>query len=204
MIDFQNLDYLTIALIVLVLAAIWAIVELALTLRRARSSVVEVVDSANVTIEQLQPVISKIDGMMDELEPAIKKIDPLIENANKSVEEVPALVTQVNTILDDVSSVSGVASTATNAVSGVVTNAVSNVSGAISRIANRGKSEETARIAETSTEPAAAPVPASEPETAPVPEPVASDTSTGYVVYSSAAPEEPVKEETPADGEVSE
>ena len=60
----MSLSMLDIALIVLVLAAIWAVVELALTVRSARKSIDEVVTSANETIAQIQPVIVKVDGMI--------------------------------------------------------------------------------------------------------------------------------------------
>ena len=56
------MDPLHIVLIVLVIAAIWAVVELALTIKKARTSIDEVTRSANDTIEQLQPIISKADG----------------------------------------------------------------------------------------------------------------------------------------------
>ena len=63
------MDYLQIALVVLAVAGVWAIVEVALTLRTTRKSITEITLSANNTIEQIQPVISKIDGMVDELDP---------------------------------------------------------------------------------------------------------------------------------------
>lgn len=208
------MSVLDVVLIVLALVGVWAIVELALTLRRTRSSLVEVVDSTNATIEQVQPIISKLDGMMDELEPAIKKIDPLLDNANESIEGIPALVTSCTTILDDVNTVTGVASTATNAVSKAATNAVSSVSGVFSRIGSRKKGA-AARISEVSADSEleseeGSPIVdglVSEPETeaetvpepAPEPEPVAQK-STGYVVYGAkkAAEAEEASEEVSA------
>lgn len=68
----MQLDPLQIVLVILVLAAVWAVVELALTLRHACASVDEVTRTANETIEQAQPVIAKLDGVMDDLQPAIR------------------------------------------------------------------------------------------------------------------------------------
>ena len=181
-----TLSILDIVLIVLVLVGVWAVVELALTLRRARSSIVEVVDSANSTIEQCQPIISKLDGMMDELEPAIKKIDPLLASANESVEGIPTLVTQCTTILDDVSSVSGAASGITNGVSKAATNAVSSVTGVFSKLGTHHKEKKAARLAEKNAGVAAEDEMDTVEEFEPADEdkPAAPASSGGYVVYS--------------------
>ena len=56
------MEPLTIALIALVVAGIWAVVELALVLRRTRQSVAELTDSVNDTIGEVRPVIAKLDG----------------------------------------------------------------------------------------------------------------------------------------------
>lgn len=191
------MDILTIVLIVLALVGVWAVVELALTLRRARTSIVEVVDTANETIEQCQPIISKLDGMMDELEPAIKQIDPLLTNANESVEGIPTLITQCTTILDDVSSVSGAASGITDGVSKAATNAVSSVTGVISRFGSHHKEKKAARLAaknadkpiEFEDEALSAEEPAKEDKPA---------ASTGYVVYGNKADESPAADEVSA------
>ena len=58
------MNYLQIALVVLAVVGVWAIIEVALTLRTTRKFT-EITLSANNTIEQIQPVISKIDGMVD-------------------------------------------------------------------------------------------------------------------------------------------
>lgn len=76
-----TMDPLHIALLVLIVAAVWAVVELALTIKKARTSIDEVTRSANDTIEQLQPIISKADGMVDDLQPSMKKVTPLLESA---------------------------------------------------------------------------------------------------------------------------
>ena len=93
------MDVLHVVLVVLVAVAIWAVVELALTIRRARSSVEEVARSANEAIAQVQPIISKADGMVDDLEPAVKQVQPLIERANTAVDVATVDLASLNDIL---------------------------------------------------------------------------------------------------------
>ncbi|MBQ1840094.1 MAG: hypothetical protein II128_02015, partial [Atopobiaceae bacterium] len=58
---------LSILLLVLAVAGIWAVVELALTLRKARTTLDEVSHSATEAMDQATPVIAKLDGVVDEL-----------------------------------------------------------------------------------------------------------------------------------------
>ena len=53
------MDYLNIALIVLVVVAVWAVVEVALTVRSARKNIDEVSASANEVIAQAQPIVAE-------------------------------------------------------------------------------------------------------------------------------------------------
>ena len=100
---------LPIVLIVLVLVGIWAVVEIALTMRTARREVEQVSASAREVVEQAQPVVAKLDGIMDELEPAAKRVTPLLEKTEAAVGEATGSLDRLNAILDDVSSVSGAA-----------------------------------------------------------------------------------------------
>ena len=60
---------LPIVLIVLVLVGIWAVVEIALTMRTARREVEQVSASAREVVEQTQPVVAKLDGIMSRRSP---------------------------------------------------------------------------------------------------------------------------------------
>ena len=128
-----TMDPLHIALLVLIVAAVWAVVELALTIKKARTSIDEVTRSANDTIEQLQPIISKADGMVDDLQPSMKKVTPLLESAIKTVDTATVSLDKVNDILGDVSDVSGAASAATSVASGVVDSAANAAVGLVSK-----------------------------------------------------------------------
>ncbi len=125
---------LPIVLIVLVLMGIWAVVEIALTMRTARREVEQVSASAREVVEQAQPVVAKLDGIMDELEPAAKRVTPLLEKTEAAVGEATGSLDRLNAILDDVSSVSGAAAGVTGAVKGVAESAAAGVAGVVSRL----------------------------------------------------------------------
>lgn len=141
----MSLSMLDIALIVLVLVAVWAVVELALTIRSARKSIGEVVVSANETIAQIQPVIVKVDGMADELDPAVKQIPGMLEKTTGTIDSATATLDNLNAILGDVGTVTNVASSVTATVSDAATSAVSGVAGVISKVAGRGKAQDQQR-----------------------------------------------------------
>lgn len=166
---------LDILLVVLVCAAVWAVVELALTIRKARSAVDDITRSANETIEQVQPIINKIDGAVDDLQPAIKEVAPLVEKAQSAVDVATVDLARVNDVLSDVSEVSGTAANVTTAVNRVADSATAGVSNVIGRLTGKGKHQAPkAHLADTSTAPAEHAVAAPEEEPA---------GEGGYVVY---------------------
>lgn len=187
------MDPLHIVLIVLVIAAIWAVVELALTIKKARTSIDEVTRSANDTIEQLQPIISKADGIVDDLQPSVKQVTPLLESAIKTVDTATVSLEQVNSILGDVSEVSSTASAATNVASGVVDTAANAAVGLVNKIAGKAVRQPGIEGADRAklTEGAAA-APAPEPAPAPAPR------ESGYVTYAPKTVEAPAGDEPAA------
>lgn len=169
-----QMDALHIALIVLVAVGIWAVVELAITLRKTRSTVdnldketndlikevSEVTTNANESIMQLQPIIQKVDGMVTDLEPAVKKVDPLLDKTSTAIDMVTVDLASVNDILVDVSSVTDTATNVTSTVSKAANSAVSGVAGVVGKFTGGGKSRKhklAAHSVETNEEEAEAP-----------------------------------------------
>lgn len=149
------MSYLDIAVLILVVAAVWAVVELAVTLRHARRDVERLTASAQEVIEQAQPVVAKLDGMADELEPAVKEVTPLLRKAGGTLDAADASLGSLNAILEDVSSVSGAASSVTGAVSHAAESAVSGVASVVSRITGSRPPAPSAKLeGEVSAEPA--------------------------------------------------
>ena len=169
------MDVLRIALIVLAIAAIWALIELALTVHKARRSVKELAEeitsvtaSANDTIRQLQPTLVKVDEMVDDLGPAVAQLTPLVEKATTAVDVVTVDLASVNDILVDVSSVTDTASNVTSTVSKAANSAGSGVAGVVGKFTGGGKSSRHRRLGSRSSREKAEAV----PEVAPAPEPV--------------------------------
>lgn len=175
------MNVLRIILEVLIAVTIWAVVELALTIRKARSSVDDIskqvgdiAESANATIEQVQPMLTKVDGMIDDLDPAIKQVPPLIEKANTAIDVVTVDLASVNDILVDVSEVTDTASNVTSTVSKAANSAVSGVAGVVGKFTSGGKGKERRRKL-TQKSSAGKEAPKQEQDAAPVEAPAADD-----------------------------
>ena len=70
-----------IVLLVLAVAGVWVVIELALTLRKTRSvvdSLDKTVSDLNNTLAEAQPVVAKLDGAVDELTPALALVKQLL------------------------------------------------------------------------------------------------------------------------------
>ncbi len=122
---------LQIALIVLVLAGVWAVVELALVLRSTRGTVDalnKTVGELNETVNEARPMVAKLDGAVDEIQPALAQVEPLIKQVNTAVEALTADLVEVNGVLRDVSQVTGTVSNASGAVSNLTDAAAEKVS----------------------------------------------------------------------------
>ena len=131
---------LFIAIVVLVIALIWAVVELALTLRTSRKAVnhaVERIDGAlddvSSVISDAQPVIQRLDGITEELEPASAQVEPLLQKVGTAVDALSVDLVHVDDILADVSTVTSTGAS----VSGAVTKATNAAADGLVGLANR-------------------------------------------------------------------
>lgn len=130
------MDAMQIVLVILALCGAWAVIELALVLRRARGmvdSLDKTVERVNDTIEEARPIVAKLDGVVDELQPAVAQLEPLLKQTTVAVEALSADLVEVNGVLRDVSTVSGAASSASNAVTGFADAASEKVQRLLSR-----------------------------------------------------------------------
>lgn len=120
------MDPLHILLVLLVIAGIWALIELALTIRRARTTVDSLdktMGEVNDVLAETRPVVAKLDGAIDELQPALTQVEPLLKSANVAVDALTSNLIEVEAVVRDVSAVTGAAANAGNAVSGVADSA---------------------------------------------------------------------------------
>lgn len=127
-----------IALLLLAVAGVWAIVELALTLRKTRNvvdSLDKTVNDLNNTIAEAQPVVAKLDGAVDELTPALAQIEPLLKSSKTAVDALTSNLVEVEAVVRDISEVTGSMAEASNAVSSVTDSAA----GAVQKLFNKVK-----------------------------------------------------------------
>lgn len=145
------LNTITPILIVIVLvAAIWAVVELAVTLRKARKTVetanqmVEKADEfATQAKEQLEPALARIDPILESVQPAAARLDPMVEHAQLTVDAANLEIMRLDQILEDVSHVTAVAGKAADSVDKVTSGPAELVTGAVEKI--RGTAKDSAR-----------------------------------------------------------
>lgn len=127
-----------IALLLLAIAGVWAIVELALTLRKTRTvvdSLDKTVTDLNNTIAEAQPVVAKLDGAVDELTPALAQVEPLLKSSKTAVDALTSNLVEVEAVVRDISEVTGSMAEASNAVSSVTDSAA----GAVQKLFNKVK-----------------------------------------------------------------
>lgn len=179
--DLQNMDPLTIVLVILVVAAIWAVIELALFLRRTRKSVADVTDSLNQTIVEFQPTVAKLDGIVDELGSSSKQLEPILEKASTTVDLVNVNLVRTESVLADVNTATNTAASLTTTASAAAGNAANAVAGVVNKVAGKVTGKVGGNKLEAA--PAGEPARLSEAE-APVVEQVKGDA--GYFTYPSA------------------
>lgn len=132
------MSLIQIALLLLAVAGVWAIAELALTLRKTRNvvdSLDKTVNDLNNTIAEAQPVVAKLDGAVDELTPALAQMEPLLKSSKTAVDALTSNLVEVEAVVRDISEVTGSMAEASNAVSSVTDSAA----GAVQKLFNKVK-----------------------------------------------------------------
>lgn len=99
---------LTCVFIVVGLALIWFVVELALTMRKVRG-----------TVTELEPTLDNVEKMVTDLQPTIQKVDPLMDRVTLTVDSVNLELMRVDGILENISNITGGVSKTVDAVDSV-------------------------------------------------------------------------------------
>ena len=117
---------LTVALVVLVVALLWLVVEVALTVRRARPCVDSfkkaadelepVIVSANEVVEQVKPVVAKLDATLEQAQPAVVQVEPVLRQTAGAIGALSDDLVRLDAILGDVSRATSAAGSAASAV----------------------------------------------------------------------------------------
>lgn len=106
---------LPIVYIVVGAALVWFVIELALTVRKARGTVKELDKSLAPTLESVQKMTAAI-------EPVTAKVDPLVDRVSLTVDAANLEIMRVDQILEDVTQITGSVTKTMDAV-GTITNA---------------------------------------------------------------------------------
>ena len=93
-------------------ALVWLVIEAALTVRSARSTI-------NDLAERVEPTLAHVEQITESLKPAIDRLDPLMERASLTVDSVNLELMQIDKILNDTSNITGTASGAVQKISDV-------------------------------------------------------------------------------------
>lgn len=94
---------------------LWLVIELALTVRKTRSSLKNMEN-------KVDQVVKDVDEISTEILPAIKKVDPLMDRLSLTVDAANLEIMRLDEILEDVSTMTNAASKATKQIE-TVTNA---------------------------------------------------------------------------------
>lgn len=120
---------------------VWFVVELAITVRRARTVVEDVKKQAEPTLASaqritadLEPVVKSVQKMTESLEPAVDRVDPLVERVSLTVDAANLEIMRLDGILEDVSEITGSASSAVSAVEAVTSAPLATVNAMTDRV----------------------------------------------------------------------
>jgi uncharacterized protein YoxC len=156
------MDILTVVLVLLVLAAIWLVVELIVTVRRARPAI----DAARKAAEDLGPVIKGVDELVAQARPGVEQLNPVLTQTTEAIGALTDDLKRVDAILGDVSHVSRAAGNATAAVG----DAAESIATRARSLFGRARTPERPAVAapadeDAPAEPAVLPAAAGEPQT---------------------------------------
>lgn len=147
---------LFLAIVALLLVLVWAVVELALTLRSSRKAVNHAVEKIDGTLDDVssvlsdaQPVIQRLDGITEELEPASARVEPLLDKVGTAVDALSVDLVRVDDILTDVSTVTSTGASVSDAVTKATNAAADGLVGLAHRITGKqhASSDEPAQLA---------------------------------------------------------
>lgn len=136
---------LIVAGIVALAALIWLLVELVMTVRKAR-------DTVDAVQKQLEPTLANVEELTEGCKPIISKVDPLMDRATLTIDAVNLEIMRVDKILEDAGDITSKATSAVNAVDAVANTPLSLINTASTRLRDAFKpkaaSDESAALGE--------------------------------------------------------
>jgi hypothetical protein len=108
--------------VVLLVVVVYAVIELARTLRWIRYTAEDLqpsIKQATEVREALEPTVKKANEILETLEPSMQRIDPLMERISLTVDAVNLEIMRADQILANLTDVTDVASNAAKAVNNI-------------------------------------------------------------------------------------
>lgn len=123
----MQLDYVSIALVILCLAGACALAALTYLL-------VKVVRALGATMAKIDPLLAEAQGLLDQLKPVVARIDPMMERVTLTIDAANLELMRVDQIMEDVNTVTGNLAKATNNIETAASAPLDVVSGIAGRI----------------------------------------------------------------------
>lgn len=125
---------LWVCLVILIVVGVWAVVEIALTIRKARSSLDTLLSQADATLTQVGEILDTADKTLTELQPSVQQLPGLLQEAERAIDVLSNDLATADTILADVSVLTGTAMNATNAISRGASQASTALGSAVAKV----------------------------------------------------------------------
>ena len=136
---------LPIVYIIVGVALVWFVIELALTARRTRTTV-------DTVHEQIEPTLEHVNEITKSIEPVVAKVDPLMDRVALTVDAANLEIMRVDKILEDVSQMTGTVTKTLDTVDSVTSLPLDAVNSLTSKMRSIFKkpqaSEESQRLGE--------------------------------------------------------
>ena len=116
--------------LVIAVVLVWLLIEVVVTLRKARTSL------DNVE-KNLDSAVNDLNTITTEITPALKKVDPLLDRVQLSVDALNMEILRVDDIMNDVKIMSGSAAKATQSVDALTSAPVEFVSTVADKVRRR-------------------------------------------------------------------
>lgn len=130
---------LPVVFIIVGIALVWFVVELAITVRKARTTIDDLKS-------QVDPIIANANELTESAKPAIAKVDPLVDRVQLTVDAANLEIMRVDQILEDVTQITDTVSTATVAVDKVAQAPVTAVENLSNRIRDAFKPRRASNV----------------------------------------------------------
>lgn len=110
-------------------------VEIVITMHQVRKNFTRITNSTCETLDQVQPVVQKIDASLDDLAPSIARMDALTQKTERTLDALNEELEVAHVILDNASEISKKTIGVSNALTQAAESTISGVTGCASSFA---------------------------------------------------------------------